>query len=208
MSTMIYEVRTYDLKPRALPEVEKRFEEVLSHRLKYSPLAAFFHTEIGPLNQIIHIWPYENMGERERIRGEAAQDPNWPPKVAEFIVNMESEIFIPYSFSPEINPGKLGPVFEWRSYMVRPGAIPGVVDRWGPAIEARTKLSPLVVCMHTEAGKLNKYVHIWGYESLSHRAEVRKEAVATGVWPPPGGGDTLISQENKIVIPASFSPLQ
>ena len=55
---------------------------------------------------------------------------------------------------------------------------------------------------------LNKYVHIWAYESLSHRAEVRKKAVETGVWPPPGGGDTLVSQENKIVLPASFSPLQ
>ena len=205
---MIYEVRTYDLKPRALPEVEKRFDEALPVRTKHSPLAAFFHTEIGPLNQIIHIWPYADLAERSRVRAEAAKEEDWPPNIREFIVNMNSEIFVPYDFSPEMKPGKLGPVFEWRSYIVQTGAIPAVPDRWGPAIEARTKLSPLAVCMYADLGELNKYVHIWAYESLNHRAEVRKNAVDTGVWPPPGGGDTLISQENKIVLPASFSPLQ
>ena len=205
---MIYEVRTYDLMPRALPEVEKRFEEALPTRSKYSPLAAFFHTEIGPLNQIIHIWPYTDLAERTKVRAEAAKDPGLPPKIREFIVSMNSEIFIPFSFSPELKEGKVGPVFEWRSYIVKPGVIAAVPDRWGPALEARTKLSPLVVCMHTELGELNKYVHIWAYESLNHRAEVRKKAVDTGVWPPPGGGDTLVSQENKIVLPASFSPVQ
>ena len=72
---MIYEVRTYSLKPRALPEVEKLFEEGLAARQKYSPLAAFFHTEIGPLNQIIHIWPYDSAEERTRIRARTVSKP-------------------------------------------------------------------------------------------------------------------------------------
>ena len=38
---MIYEVRTYDIKPRSLPEVEKRFGEMYEKRRKYSELAAF-----------------------------------------------------------------------------------------------------------------------------------------------------------------------
>ena len=45
---MIYEVRTYDLLPHSLPEVEKRFGEAYEKRKAISPLAAFFHTEIGP----------------------------------------------------------------------------------------------------------------------------------------------------------------
>jgi hypothetical protein len=32
---MIYEMRTYNLKPRSLPEVEKRFGEAYEHRKKY-----------------------------------------------------------------------------------------------------------------------------------------------------------------------------
>ncbi|GIT43687.1 MAG: hypothetical protein Ct9H300mP11_16230 [Chloroflexota bacterium] len=64
---MIYEVRTYDLKPGAVPQAEEAFAEALPHRKKLSPLAAFWHTEFGPLNQIIHVWGYEDLEERENI---------------------------------------------------------------------------------------------------------------------------------------------
>ncbi len=36
---MIYEIRTYTLKPGSIPEFEKRFEASLANRLKYSELA-------------------------------------------------------------------------------------------------------------------------------------------------------------------------
>ena len=49
---MIYEVRTYTVKPRSLPEVVKRFGEKYEQRKKYSELAAFFQVEVGPLNQL------------------------------------------------------------------------------------------------------------------------------------------------------------
>ena len=96
---MIYEVRTYTLKPGSVPTFEENFAKALPHRLKYSPLAAFWHTEVGPLNQVIHVWPYESLDERTRIRAEAATDPNWPPaNDPDMYVNMESEIFIPAPF--------------------------------------------------------------------------------------------------------------
>jgi len=55
---MIYEIRTYGLTVGSLAEVEKRYAEAYEHRKKYSELTGFFHTEIGPLNEIIHIWGY------------------------------------------------------------------------------------------------------------------------------------------------------
>ena len=61
---MIIEMRTYTLQPGTLAEVEKRFAEALPGREKHSKLAAFWHTEIGPLNQIIHVWAYESFEHR------------------------------------------------------------------------------------------------------------------------------------------------
>ena len=95
---MIYEIRTYRVKVGSLPEVEKRFGEAYEYRKKISPLAAFWHTEIGPLNEIIHVWPYENISERNRLRAEAVKAGNWPPKIAEFIETMQSEIVVPFAF--------------------------------------------------------------------------------------------------------------
>ena len=205
---MIYEVRTYRLKPGSTPEAIKRFGEGYQHRRKYSELAAFFHTEIGPLNQIIHIWPYESLAHRTEVRTEASGDPNWPPDIGEFLVDMLSEIFVPFPFTPTFEPGKVGPIFEWRSYTVMPGAIGKIRDRWAGAIDKRSELSPVTMAMHTELGPLNRFVHIWPYESLEHRAEVRAKARADGIWPPRGGGGTLVAQENKIVLAAPFSPIQ
>jgi hypothetical protein len=51
-------------------------------------------------------------------------------------------------------------------------------------------------------------VHIWAYSSMDNRMQVRDEARKKGVWPPPGGGDRLLTQENKILLPSAFSPLQ
>lgn len=206
---MIYEVRTYDLKPTTLPTVLERFGAAYEHRKQYSELAAFWYTEIGPLNQIVHVWGYESMAERERIRAEAAKDPHWPPDIGEFLGHMESEIYVPFPFSPLLKPGKFGPYYEMRSYFVKPiTGLPGTMERWEPKIGARTQLSPLAVVMRTEHGPLNKYVHIWPYESLEQRAQIRKKAVDDGVWPPPGGAGTLVSQANKIMLPAPFSPMQ
>jgi hypothetical protein len=79
---------------------------------------------------------------------------------------------------------------------------------WEAKIPERTKLSPLVLAGPVEFGKANGFVHIWAYSGLDQRTKVRDDARAKGVWPPPGGGDRLLTQENKILLPAAFSPLQ
>src|SRR5215472_14535474 len=90
---MIVEMRTYTLKPGTLATAEERFGQALSERLKFSKLAAFWHTEVGPLNQIIHVWPYDSLAHREQARAAAAKAAGWPPKIAEFIIEAKSEIY-------------------------------------------------------------------------------------------------------------------
>ena len=72
---MIYEIRTYTLRTGAVPEFEERYEKRLPLRLKHSPLSAFWHTEFGPLNQVIHVYPYDDLQHRTRVRAALAQDP-------------------------------------------------------------------------------------------------------------------------------------
>ncbi len=205
---MIYEFRTYALKPRSLAEVEKRFGEAYEYRKKYSPLAAFWHTEIGPLNEIIHVWAYADLTERARIRAEAAKDPNWPPKIREFVIDQDVEVVTPFSFLPDIMPGTVGPIFEIRRYSLTPGSLPSIMKRWEGSIGERMKLSPVVLAGGVEFGGANRFIHIWAYKSMDQRLAIREQARKAGVWPPPGGGDELLAQTTKIVMPSSFSPLQ
>jgi hypothetical protein len=204
---MIIEMRTYRLKPGSTPEVEKRFGEALRDRVKVSPLGAFFHTEVGPLNRIIHCWPYENLGERTRLRGEAMKLPGWPPKIQEFLEEMESKIIIPAPFSPKLEERRLGNLYEIRTYTMLPGAAPTVIEKWAERIEGRTKLSPLAFCGHTELGGLNQWIHVWAYKDAAERFAIRDQARAAGAWPPATRGQ-FVKQENMFVVPAEFSPLR
>jgi hypothetical protein len=206
---MIYEVRSYRLKPRSVPAFLDAFGEAYEKRKEFSRLAAFFYTEIGPLNEVIHIWPYADTGERDKVRAAAVKAGVWPPQVTEHIVDMKSEIYTPFPFVGDFASGDLGPIFEWREYIVNPGMMPGVLKGWEEAIDERRKVSPLAIAMHTDAGVLNKYVHIWPYKSFEHRSEVRTETARRGIWPPKGspkGG--LRYQDNKICLAAPFSPLR
>jgi hypothetical protein len=205
---MIYEIRTYQIAPGSQAEVEKRYGDAYQYRKKYSELTGFFHTEIGPLNEIIHIWRYNDLAERARIRAEASKDANWPPKIQEFIRKMTSEIVVPFGFVPQVQPGKLGPIFELRYYTLKAGKLPELSKSWEGALAERIKMSPIVLAGGVEFGKANGFVHIWAYSSLDQRAQIRDEARKRGVWPPPGGGDRLVEMKNKIMLPAAFSPLQ
>ncbi len=206
---MIIEVRTYQLKPTSLAEVEKRFGEALLAREKLSRLAAFWHTEVGPLNEITHIWTYDSLEQRSAIRAEAGRTGVWPPKISEFVPSMQSEVLLPAPFSPPLEPRDVGPLFEIRSYTLAPGALPGMIERWVAKIDERVKLSPLVGAWYTEFGSLNKWVHVWAYKDAAERQRVRADAVARAIWPPGGAASGLVlKQENKLVMPASFSPLR
>ena len=205
---MIYEVRTYVLKPGSVATFEENFAAALPHREKYSKLGAFWHTEIGPLNQVIHVWPYESVEERNNIREEAGKDPNWPPKNdPDMYVSMNSEIFNPAPFMRPLGGNQaLGSIYEMRSYTYKVGSINKVIDIWADAVPAREEFSPLAAAMYTDVGGLNKWVHIWAYEDLDQRKNVRAEAIKTPTWPPPTR-EFLVSQENKIMVPSSFSPM-
>ena len=205
---MIYEFRTYDLKPRSVPMFEERAAaKIKEGRQNYSQLFGFWTTEVGPVNEVVHVWPYDDLEQRRKIRAQVAEDGVWPPDNAEFINKMRSEIFLPAPFMKNRGATKLGPVYEMRIYTYAPPDIPKVIEIWGEHIEEREKYSPLVGAWYSELGALNTWIHMWAYESYDQRAAIRAETRAKGVWPPPGGIAPL-TQKNKLLLPMSFSPLQ
>ena len=120
---------------------------------------------------------------------------------------MESEIFIPAPFMRPLGNQTLGGVYEMRSYTYRPGTMGEVLKVWAEAIGEREKLSPLAACWYSELGGLNKFVHTWAYKDLEERARVRAESQKLPNWPPKTR-EFLVSQQNKLLIPAAFSPMK
>ena len=204
---MIYELRTYDIKPRTVDQFGENTKLKLEGRLKFSDLGGFWYTEIGPLNQVVHIWPYDDANHRAETRYKAVSEGDWPPDNDEIVLNMNSEIMLPAPFMRPLEPQNIGPVYEMRVYTYKPGEIPKVLDAWGGAIEKREEYSPLVGCWYSDVGDLNKFIHMWAYDSLESRTNIRAATIKQGIWPPKGGIAPL-KQENKILLPFDFSPLQ
>jgi hypothetical protein len=197
------------MKPGSIPEVEKRFGAGLPAREKLSRFAGFWRSEVGTLNQIIHIWPYKDLNERAAIRAKAIESGVWPVKMQEFILEMESKILYAAPFSPHFEPGQHGNIYEFRAYTYSPGSIPKVIESWSSRIKQRTAMSPLIFAGHTEIGPLNQWVHVWAYKNMGERERIRGEAVAAGIWPPPRHESvTLLKQVSTLAIPASWSPLR
>lgn len=215
---MLYEMRTYTLRMRSLSRVEDAFEAAMDYRTSISPLWGFFHTEIGSLNTIIHIWAYRDLAHLEAVRKTLGSAPahDWPPPVLDDIVSMESDLLQPAPFMDQsLEPRRLGPVFELRTYDLVPGSRPKVLAKWEAKVQQRAAMSPLAGVWTSlgVGGTQNRLYHLWGYQDLAQRESIRREAIQKGIWPPSSqeAGDSIsqyTSQKNAILAPARFSPLR
>ena len=102
---MIYEMRTYRLKPGGAPTYLKLVAEegIEVQKGHLGQLVGYFFSEIGPLNEIVHIWAYQDLNDRAERRAKLAADPCWQtfmPKIQALIDTMESKILLPSEFSP------------------------------------------------------------------------------------------------------------
>ena len=84
--------------------------------------------------------------------------------------------------------------------------MPQIMDVWAAKLPSRLKYSPLFFCGFTDMGSLNRLIHIWAYDDMKQRSEIRAASVAAGDWPP-ATGKYLVTMNNKIMVPSSFSPV-
>ena len=76
---MLHELRTYTALPGKIPEVLKANEEV-GRKVRgddYGVLEGYWYTEMGPLNQVMHLWRYDSFEERARLRTELGKVEGW-----------------------------------------------------------------------------------------------------------------------------------
>ena len=76
---MIYDFRMYTLKPGATPDYRAGAKEIgLPVRQRHgAALAGWYWTEIGALNQVVHIWGYNDAKHMKEVRAAFYADPEW-----------------------------------------------------------------------------------------------------------------------------------
>jgi NIPSNAP len=104
---VIVEERIYTLHPGQVPEYLRLYEAegLAIQRAILGRMVGYFSTEVGPLNQIVHLWAYRDFAEREERRRRLAADEGWrayTKKIRPLIVHQDNKILIPAPFSPPI----------------------------------------------------------------------------------------------------------
>ena len=189
---MIYELRTYTVKPGAVGDMVKAASTVSRDIRKddYGKLEGYWVTEIGPLNQVMHMWSYSDFNERTRLRGELAKNQRWTgeyiPLLRPLLVRQEVRLL--NAVRAPVAPQTTGNVYELRNYRAK----------------------PLGGLKQTEAGQPNEACHIWAYPSLNARAEARANALKDPAWQEflSKGPGFLEEMHSTIMLPAPHSPLQ
>ncbi|WP_274631219.1 NIPSNAP family protein [Arvimicrobium flavum] len=102
-------------------------------------------------------------------------------------------------------------IVEERIYTVRAtmtGAFLKIVESGGYAIQSEHLGKPFGY-FSTEFGPLNQIVHMWRYTDMEDRARRRAALVADPRWAPIRDqlSALIVSQENKLLIPAKFAPV-
>jgi len=104
---MIIDHRVYSLRPGAVQPFLDMFEQDgLPLYLHYcGKLVGYYVSDSGELNQLIHLWAYDSVEDRERRRSELYRDPRWTvflEAALPLIVKQESRLLKPTRFSPVI----------------------------------------------------------------------------------------------------------
>ena len=174
-------------------------------------LLGCWFTDIGVLNQMIVLRGFADLDslQAERERTQASADPLGCGAVCQ---TLEQHSYRDFPWMKPVRPsadsGITGPVYEIRTYGIRPGGVQATIALWEQAVPAREKLSPCVVAMVALDGPL-RFTNIWAYASLDARTKARGDAVAQGIWPPKGGPAHLTtSMVSTIALPMAVSPLQ
>jgi hypothetical protein len=102
---MIVDHRVYTLRPGTVQPFLELFErEGLPLYLQYcGKLVGYYVSDSGELNQVIHLWSYESVEDRERRRAALYLDSRWTAfldAALPLIVRQESRLLKPTRFSP------------------------------------------------------------------------------------------------------------
>lgn len=105
----IVEMREYVFHPGGM----QRYIELLKSAgiqvmRKYQPEPlAWYTTDVGDLNRMVHLWQYDSLEHRAQCRSARAQDPDWDhfrDQILPLIASQQSSIMQPVELPPADRP--------------------------------------------------------------------------------------------------------
>ena len=203
--TMFYELTKLGGPLLKMAEMDSAAQEWMAQATAGTVLGRW-HTDIGPLGQVFLLRGFETADAlaEERRRALMSRDPFNGNGIVE---RLEMESYEGFPFLPSASARTCGGIYEFRTYVLKPGGLPPTLDGWRAVIApAKEYTDHLVINMFSLDGQ-PRITHIWGFESLAQRTDLRNRHYAAGLWPPKGGPENIDHATSTIALSNEGSPL-
>lgn len=211
---MISEIEICTVKPGMQAEHVRLFAEG-GRRIRgdaYGKLEGMWTSDLGVLNQIVRLWSYADLTERERKTAELGKQEAWQleyvAKTMDLELRRETIALVPIR-PVEPPPPAEGRVYELRNYRAHPKRGIDWLDAIMAVMPAREKYSKNVG-LWAAANDFDCVFHLWVYRDLAERVEARGRAVADSDWKEFLGkaGPLLREMASTLLIPCHCSPMR
>lgn len=165
-----------------------------------------WHSEIGELGAVLILRSFASYEElaAERQRHELSSDPF---KGAGLLRSVQQESYQGFDFLPAIEPRAYGGLYEFRTYWLKPGGLPPTLAAWQAALAPAQEYTEHLVINMVALDGLPRILHLWGFESIQQRFDLRAKHYAAGLWPPKGAPEQIDRASSLIALAGEHSPL-
>ena len=212
---MIYELRMYTTKPGKMKHVVNASATVaqkIRNGDTYGKLIGHWWSEIGKMNQYVHMWEYQNVEEMRRLRSELSSRDDWKkefvPLVGPYILSQEIRLL--RSVSDLKKPSNSNNFYELKIINLNIGKAGQWVAEFNNLVNEMENESLNIGVWQTELSNPNEIVSIWSHSSVERMQMFWEKLENNSIWKKfMDFQESSVKEEQTIILrPSSCSPLQ
>jgi len=212
---MIYELRMYTTKPGKMKHVVNSSATVaqkIRNGDTYGKLIGHWWSEIGKMNQYVHMWEYKNVEEMRRLRSELSSRDDWKkefvPLVGPYILSQEIRLL--RSVSDLKTPSNSNNFYELKIINLNIGKAGQWVAEFNNLVNEIENESLNIGVWQTELSNPNEIVSIWSHSSVERMQMFWEKLENNNSWKKfMDFQESSVKEEQTIILKPSFcSPLQ
>lgn len=211
----IYELRTYNIKPTCMGDYLQLTKDKFHLRTAHSRVVGFWITELGGVNEAVHLWEYDSLSHRASVRAALAKDNNWMEqylsKAFQYFEKQHNELVTPLqALAP--SPFKEGGVYELCAINTKSGSSKNLLEQVKKmttvqeGILQENQSGKLISLLTTQIGQNNIVYQLWNYGKIDDLLTCKD---AMNDHPSSEGINSVIqSVQTKLLVPLlPISPL-
>jgi len=206
-----YEIRTYTLNPSDYPAFLALTNEKIHMRLKHSKLLGYWITELGGVNEVVHIWEYDSLAHRQKIREALVKDKEWMEgymaKMRPMLQKQENAVMweLPFWVFEKPKPSETTGVYSLRAYQPLDASRNAIDHRMRAVVESLNPLGAWAV----EWGSVNTVMTLQRFNSLDELHSPFEGLHSVDLaYLSFENANNFFCKQSKLLLPAAWSPLK